>query len=85
MAVADVFTAITEDRPYRTGMSKAAAKKVLQSMADKNELDKNLVSIALTNFDELNQLRASAQDEAAREYLAFKEKLEHSTLETPVE
>jgi HD-GYP domain-containing protein (c-di-GMP phosphodiesterase class II) len=34
MAVADVFTALSEDRPYRPGMKKGKVVKVLQDMAD---------------------------------------------------
>ncbi|MFW5836706.1 MAG: HD-GYP domain-containing protein, partial [Desulfovibrionaceae bacterium] len=39
MAVADVFTAVTEDRPYRAGMDRKSALQVLQSMAGQGVLD----------------------------------------------
>lgn len=75
MAVADVFTALTEDRPYRKGMNKKRTMEVLQSMVDDVELDERLVNIVIENFKEMNQIRDSAQQEAIREYLEFKASL----------
>jgi HD-GYP domain-containing protein (c-di-GMP phosphodiesterase class II) len=68
MAVSDVFTAITEDRPYRAGMDRSAAQKVLKSMADHSALDHDIVEILMANYDELNATRAIAQSEAVAEY-----------------
>ncbi|MDF1594356.1 MAG: HD domain-containing protein [Desulfobacterales bacterium] len=45
MAVADVFTALTEDRPYRKGMGRQETLKVLKSMANRQELDDGLINI----------------------------------------
>ncbi|WP_054699947.1 HD-GYP domain-containing protein [Desulfosarcina cetonica] len=44
MAVADVFTALTEDRPYRKGMDKKHTMAVLQAMSDTGELDAAIVA-----------------------------------------
>jgi HD-GYP domain-containing protein (c-di-GMP phosphodiesterase class II) len=63
MAVADVFTAITEDRPYRDGMNKEKAISVLQSMVENNKLDVDLVKIVVDNYDEFNSLRNNIQQE----------------------
>lgn len=71
MSVADVFTAIAEDRPYRKGMDKRSAINVLESMATNDELDKNIVDILLEHFDEINDIRETAQKEAVREFEAF--------------
>jgi HD-GYP domain-containing protein (c-di-GMP phosphodiesterase class II) len=71
IAVADVFTALMEDRPYRKGMAKKRAADVLHSMVGNGELDKNLVDKVLDNFDEINEIRESAQKEAVREYDEF--------------
>jgi len=75
MAVADVFTAITENRPYRLGMDKTNAVHVLESMAAQEELDKNIVNILLANYDEINDIRETTQKEAAREFDAFQERV----------
>jgi HD-GYP domain-containing protein (c-di-GMP phosphodiesterase class II) len=45
IAVADVFTAITEDRPYRKGMTEEAAREVLSSMVADNALCPYVVSL----------------------------------------
>jgi len=68
MAVADVFTAITEDRPYRKGMSSDSALQVLQNMADSYALDPSIVSLLINHFDEINSFRISAQAPSAKEY-----------------
>jgi len=76
MAVADVFTALTENRPYRKGMDKNNTIEVLHSMVDQGELDKNLVDMAVKHFDNINEIRNLAQIDASREYDAFQEKLD---------
>jgi HD-GYP domain-containing protein (c-di-GMP phosphodiesterase class II) len=71
MAVADVFTALTEDRPYRKGMDTKRARTVLQSMVDKGELDSHLVDMVFKHWKKLNEIRGSAQQEAIDEYNRF--------------
>ena len=71
MAVADVFTAITEDRPYRAGMDRPSAMKVLNSMVQESALDPDIVEMLTANYDELNVTRAAAQSEAVAEYSAI--------------
>ncbi|HDH02592.1 MAG TPA: HD domain-containing protein, partial [Nitrospirae bacterium] len=71
MAVADVFTAITEDRPYRKGMSKDKATAVLRQMADDMALDSSIVSLLFHNFDEINSFRETAQKASVKEYHRF--------------
>ena len=75
MAIADIFTALTEDRPYRKGMLKNEANNVLLSMADKEELDKDIVSIVLENYNGLNDIRMSSQKKAKSEYKEFQASL----------
>jgi len=68
MAVADVFTAITEDRPYRGGMTPDAAMSVLGSMVKSEALDARVVDMLDRNFDQINTARLAAQTAAGREY-----------------
>lgn len=68
MAVADVFTAITEDRPYREGMSTEGALAVLYDMVEADALAANVVSLLVENFDEINTVRITAQAAAVHEY-----------------
>ncbi len=74
MAVADVFTAVTEDRPYRKAMKSQEAVGVLEEMVRRNHLDKGVVSLLKQNFDDINSLRIMAQTESYKEYLLMGQK-----------
>lgn len=71
MAVSDVFTAITEDRPYRKAMSMELATKVLNDMVEDGALDGNVVKIVTDNFALINQIRSASQKVAERQYRNF--------------
>jgi HD-GYP domain-containing protein (c-di-GMP phosphodiesterase class II) len=71
MAVADVFTAITEDRPYRKGMEKSAVREVLNNMVENGALDQYVVGVLLDHYDEINNLRIAAQEEKLKHYQNF--------------
>lgn len=68
VAVSDVFTAITEDRPYRTGMNSNAARGVIRAMTEHAALDPEVAEMLLQHYAELDALRVAAQEEARREY-----------------
>ncbi|MFH1287353.1 MAG: HD domain-containing phosphohydrolase [bacterium] len=53
MMVADIFTAIAEDRPYRKGMSKKGIINILQSFSDRNLLDAKIVNVLFEDFDNI--------------------------------
>lgn len=76
MAVADVFTAITEDRPYRAGMSHEQALAVLDGMAGDTALDRNVVKLLQKNFDRAIQARESAQRASIQTYNLLQDHLE---------
>ena len=71
MAVADIFTAITEDRPYREGMSEEKTIGVLTNMASRGAIDKRIVDLVKENFHRINDVRMKAQDEAMKTYHNF--------------
>jgi HD-GYP domain-containing protein (c-di-GMP phosphodiesterase class II) len=71
VAVADVFTAITEDRPYRVGMDPDQALSVLRKMAAEGALDKGVVGVLADNLGEVNLVRLRVQEDAHREYEEF--------------
>ena len=75
MAVADVFTAITENRPYRKGMTREEALGALHEMAAKRELDAPLISLLETHYDAIAHAREEAQTQAVREYESFRNAL----------
>jgi HD-GYP domain-containing protein (c-di-GMP phosphodiesterase class II) len=72
MAVADVFTAITEDRPYRTGLEREKVLSILTKMVDNGALDKYVVNAIKDNYDEINEIRIQAQADACKSYNQFK-------------
>jgi HD-GYP domain-containing protein (c-di-GMP phosphodiesterase class II) len=71
MAVADVFTAITEDRPYRLGMNDEQSVKVLNNMVKNNALDGDIVKVLIDNFQMIKELRETSQHEATLKYEIF--------------
>lgn len=72
MAVADVFTAITEDRPYRAGLSSKDAVRILRNMVGDGSLDGMIVELVEANAEDINLIRAKAQREALEEYTDFR-------------
>jgi putative nucleotidyltransferase with HDIG domain len=71
LAVADVFVALTEDRPYRTEMNRTGLTGILESMANKGALDRNLVRLLLENYDRVDDCKRAEQKLARLEYDAF--------------
>lgn len=51
--VADIFTALAEERPYRKAMKKAELVRELKTQATANLLDKQVVDLLLKNYDEV--------------------------------
>jgi HD-GYP domain-containing protein (c-di-GMP phosphodiesterase class II) len=71
VSVADVFTALTEDRPYRPGMSGADAFQILSEAVSERRLDRQVVNTVHSHLDELDCARRSAQSLALEEYHQF--------------
>ncbi|MDR3640647.1 MAG: HD domain-containing protein [Humidesulfovibrio sp.] len=71
MTVADVFTALREDRPYRAGLTTNKVMRILGDLARNAALDPELVSLATRHQDELDQRRRQAQATAAEEFHQF--------------
>jgi putative nucleotidyltransferase with HDIG domain len=61
MAVADTFTAITEDRPYRKAMQDDQALIVLAKMTADGALDSEVVSVLRESFDNIQKIRQKTQ------------------------
>jgi len=68
VAVADVLTALSEDRPYRAGMTRSESLRILDEMARTGKLDQQLVSIVRDCFSEIQQARNQAQKQATISY-----------------
>ncbi len=76
LTVADVFTALREDRPYRAGMGHEATLRVLDDMTAHAALDPLVTSLVHEHHLELNERRLAAQTLAAAEFREFYSGLE---------
>jgi len=74
LAVADVFTAVAEDRPYRRGMAKDEVIEILREMAEGDKLDADVVRLLLEHFDEVNAERIRGQKHARLAFEGFYKK-----------
>jgi HD-GYP domain-containing protein (c-di-GMP phosphodiesterase class II) len=63
VAAADIFTALTEDRPYRKGMSKEKIQGAFAKLSSQGKLDSKVVESLLDNFEDMNWIRKSAQEQ----------------------
>ena len=61
MAVADTFTAITEDRPYRKGMQREQVVSVLDNQALSGALDGDVVAVLTDDYDAIDNTRRQEQ------------------------
>ena len=71
VAVADVFTALTEDRPYRAGMSTTDAYQIIREMVGKGNLDNEVAETLGRDLDVIDEVRKNAQKSALKEYDEF--------------
>ena len=71
MAVADVFVAMAEDRPFRKAMKMSQALWHIGGMVDERSLDGDVVAVLKSHILEINDVRETAQREAAESYVNF--------------
>jgi HD-GYP domain-containing protein (c-di-GMP phosphodiesterase class II) len=71
MSLADVFTALREDRPYRIGLGNRETLTILDEMTARGALDPDLLALVRRNLDELDIRRRAAQAQAASEFRQF--------------
>ncbi len=68
MAVADVFTALAERRPYRPGVSHEALAQHLWEKARAGEFNSDIVNTLCANCERVDRARIAAQAAAEQEY-----------------
>ncbi|WP_325276616.1 HD domain-containing phosphohydrolase [Romboutsia sp.] len=76
MAVADIFTALTEKRPYRESMKKDEVANILMNMVNKNKIEKNIVEIAIDNYEELYEYNKTNQSEAIKDFYSIQNRFD---------
>lgn len=72
MAVADIFTALLEARPYRKGLDEEAALQIIVKMAEMGAIDREITDILKNNAGKVASLRREAQQKAIIEYDDFR-------------
>jgi len=70
MAVADVFSAVTEERPYRKGMDREQTVRVLRENARAGALSEAVTEYLIAHYAEIDAARDKASREAGRRYFA---------------
>ncbi|MEW6086951.1 MAG: HD domain-containing phosphohydrolase [bacterium] len=72
IAVADIFNALTEKRPYRDGSGFNETIGILERMAQSKAIDPYIVSILKSNYDEISSIRAATENTALQKYEKFR-------------
>lgn len=68
MAVADIFSALTEVRPYRKGMDKEQVKRILTENVARGEICHGAVSLLMDHYDEVDAVRDERSRVVGRRY-----------------
>jgi len=83
IAVADVLTALTEDRPYRPGLDNDQTLKILDKMVAEGGLDGDIVSLVRANIEDINQVRLFAQTLAGKFFRGLTSDIRKAVGESP--
>jgi HD-GYP domain-containing protein (c-di-GMP phosphodiesterase class II) len=73
VSVADIFTALTEARPYRQAVSPQEALQMLLEASNSHHIDQQVVAVLQAHLAEVDQARRQAQVLAEEEYQQFSE------------
>lgn len=68
MTVADIFSAITEDRPYRKSMDRDNVIAILRGDAERGLLSQNVADLLVDHFDPINLRRDTESKAASKQY-----------------
>jgi HD-GYP domain-containing protein (c-di-GMP phosphodiesterase class II) len=68
MMVADIFTALAEERPYRKGMSREGVEDIIRQFSDRQLLDKRIVGLLFENYEEVKSYMWLKQNEVRDSY-----------------
>ena len=68
LAVADIFSAITEERPYRAGMTRERAADVLMEDVRAGAICNDVVTLLIDNYDQVDAARDHASRIAGKRY-----------------
>ena len=68
MTIADIFSALAEDRPYRKGMEKEKVMMILREDAQNGFLSDKLVSLLTDHYDSIDSIRNIESRAASKAY-----------------
>ncbi|WP_022847554.1 HD-GYP domain-containing protein [Desulfurobacterium sp. TC5-1] len=68
MAVADIFTALREDRPYKKGLPPERAISIIDELSKKKKLDKRVVNVLRKNLSNISMQVEESQKRAKELY-----------------
>ena len=68
LAVSDILSALMQRRAYKEKFSKEKTLDILQAMAEKNEIDKNIVKVVVENYDYLADVCENVKRETNLKY-----------------
>ncbi len=68
MAVADMYTAVTETRPYRSGLPESTAAGLVKRSAFRGQFDPEVVNVLLHDYADITAAVRSAQAESYQHY-----------------
>ena len=68
LAVADIFSALTESRPYREGMPKEKVLAILQENVDRGEISADVVELLKKNYEDIDACRDRISREVGKRY-----------------
>lgn len=57
MAVADIFSALVEDRPYRQGLPRHRVEKIMGDMVNNGHIDGDILWLLMNNYREAENLK----------------------------
>ena len=64
MAVADIFVALAESRPYRERLERAEVEKIMRGMAEKRKIDLRLVGVLFDVYAQADEIILGAEGHA---------------------
>ncbi|MBF0523664.1 MAG: HD domain-containing protein [Deltaproteobacteria bacterium] len=68
VAIADIFIALTEDRPYRKRMKKLEVLSVMENMCDNGLIDGHVVNVLRKNYDDIREIIITGQDNSKNNF-----------------
>jgi len=78
MMVADVFNALTEDRPYRKGLSVYEALSHIRDLTSNNKLDRDVFIKLKNNLVDISEMLIGIKKNALENYAKFYSDIERS-------